>query len=60
MFIRISLMEDSVREGPIRFRRVFDHQGGAPGQIQDIIMAEREGFEPSEELPPHTISNRAD
>ena len=26
----------------------------------DIIMAEREGFEPSEELPPHTISNRAD
>ena len=26
----------------------------------DMKMAEREGFEPSEESPPHTISNRAD
>jgi hypothetical protein len=33
-----------------------------PGRIirLDIKMAEREGFEPSVESPPHTISNRAD
>ena len=47
-------------EGHIRLLRAIDLPGEAPGQIPGIKMAEREGFEPSEELPPHTISNRAD
>ncbi len=38
----------------------FDLYRWVLGMIPDINMAEREGFEPSEELPPHTISNRAD
>ena len=45
--------------GPDTVRRTTMHRARAPCRARESLLAERAGFEPAVELPPHTLSKRA-
>ena len=45
--------------GPDTVRRTTMHRARAPCRARESWLAERAGFEPAVELPPHTLSKRA-